>query len=162
MRQINYMQALDKQRDLFISYCNLEKFDDEKIKEPIWFEPNKGKFLFMDTWQEWDVFDMIKKGQIRFIKRALHQGEWMLKFLYVHIDYEIDTDLIPRLILYRKKSNKLIQSYKCPFCYGNHRHGLLDGHRVAHCGSNARDTVTAINGPVLKRESGYIVCSIEP
>lgn len=159
-KKYNALQHRDK--SMFIDWSFNERFLPEKNKTPIWFEPSQSRFLFMDQWQDWDVFDMIKKGQVRFIKKAIHQGEWMLKFLYVHIDYEIGIDLIPTAILYRKKSNNIVNSYNCPFCYGNHRHGTMDGHRGTHCHGKGRETIETIDGLTLKRSDGYFVRSIEP
>lgn len=133
-----------------------------KYKDYLWFDPSQGKFLFMDVFQDWDVYDMLKKGQLRYLGKALHQGDWMLKFTYVHIEYEI-IDNRAYLILNRKKSNNIIESYRCAYCYNKHTHGTLDGHRIAHCGNyHVRETVTALDGTVLNKENGYIIKSIQP
>jgi hypothetical protein len=44
----------------------------------------------------------------------------------------------------------------CPFCAVGHLHGIGDGHRMPHCVDGV-ETVTAADGTLIRRESGYVV-----
>lgn len=64
------------------------------------------------------------------------------------------------LVLTRKKGMKL---EKCPFCQTKHNHGLVDGHRIAHCAPNAHLSnkeifeKVDINGVTVFRLDGYFI-----
>ena len=64
----------------------------------------------------------------------------------------------PYLILKRKKpTNKQIITEICPFCGTGHWHGSLPGHRVAHCATGSKESVTAEDGTILYQKDGYII-----
>ena len=64
----------------------------------------------------------------------------------------------PYLLLKRKKGAKM--TLPCPFCGTGHIHGTLDGHRVAHCATDHKDTVIAKDGTVLSNKLGYVISTI--
>jgi len=49
---------------------------------------------------------------------------------------------------------------RCLFCGERHIHGKPGGHRVAHCGANAKEEVI-YDGYILSRENGYMIEFIE-
>lgn len=93
-------------------------------------------------------------------------GEWFkpgaleLEYLQrlMNVQYEV-IDGRPYALLYRDAGSEATEP--CPFCFVEHRHGLGDGHRVAHCASGW-ESVAAADGMLLERANGYIVRTASP
>lgn len=71
------------------------------------------------------------------------------------IEYFMWSEKTPVLVLNRKSN--MTQTEKCGFCGHKHEHGTDDGHRVAHCGDDAKIEITAHDGTILKRSNGYVI-----
>ncbi len=47
---------------------------------------------------------------------------------------------------------------RCIFCGQKHTHGLVDGHRLAHCADHDKpDNYAIIDGYIFHQENGYYV-----
>ena len=64
---------------------------------------------------------------------------------------------VPCAVLWRDTDVIDESTDPCPFCGKGHLHGVSDGHRVPHCGNEAKQTAHAKDGTVLKQEKGYII-----
>ena len=84
----------------------------------------------------------------------------------VNKEYEIH-DGIAISVIYRTKNTG--QTEPCPFCSLSHKHGIQDGHRVAHCVPyhhkgkliHPKDLIQADDGQFLLLDDGYMVRTVE-
>lgn len=80
-------------------------------------------------------------------------------------EYEIHDGKLIAVIFRTKETG---QTEPCPFCGLSHKHGIGDGHRVAHCVSYhhkgklvlPKDTFITKNGRIIFRDNGYIVRTV--
>ena len=61
----------------------------------------------------------------------------------------------PILILKRKTGAE--ETVPCPFCGTGHVHGTSPGHRIGHCATGCKTSVTAPDGTVLYQSDGYYI-----
>ena len=102
----------------------------------------------------------------RDLKDFKRNGEWFnstTEVLYYikniqFAEYEM-LNGVPYAVLWRDSPIVLgeTQTDPCPFCGKGHLHGVGDGHRVSHCGNEAKQTARAKDGTVLKEKDGYII-----
>lgn len=95
------------------------------------------------------------------LRPYLLRGEWYHPVQEVHaLLSDIQT---PEFIVQEGRAYAVLRrsaagapSRPCPFCGEPHRHGKGDGHRVAHCGSDALEKVQS-GDVALFRQDGYVV-----